>query len=179
MGTLVEVDSDELSNFKAAYDLQNTLFNGKSKRSYEKVLKEQFGDKIQTTDDLAATYTAPIRKELDELKAKERKREEDVQDAELKAAFDRLKSERQFTDEGIQAIQRIMIEKKIPDVEAAADHWERKNPPKVAESNGFRDTGWNFDEKDSEADQWFANPDRMFNKVAAETIQQVRTSARK
>jgi membrane-associated HD superfamily phosphohydrolase len=180
--SLVQVDESELATLKAAYDLQNKLYTGKNKRGYEKLLKEEFGERVQTTDDIADQYTAPLKKELDELREWKKSLEEKEQDNHLKQTFESLKNTRGYTDEGIGQIQKIMLEKKIADAEAAADHWEKKNPAKPAESNGFGESGWNFtdeiSQENSDAANWFANPDRMFDKVARETIDSIKQSKR-
>jgi hypothetical protein len=49
-----------------------------------------------------------------------------------------------YTEEGIEKIKALMVERTIPDVDAATALFEKMNPPKPEAPSGYKATGWNF-----------------------------------
>jgi uncharacterized protein YihD (DUF1040 family) len=174
MDDTVEVSAAHLQQLQQAYALQEKLFNNKeSKKFWEKSIKShpEFKDRYQTVEDIAEPVLSPMRDELKELKEKLKAREEKESDDHYNQIFKKLSKERGYTDEGIEQIKRVMVDKNIADAEAAADHWERKNPAKPAESSGYGTQSWNFTDgadKDGDAKGWFNNAEAMIDRIATE-----------
>lgn len=179
---MVEIEKDVFDQLQMAYNLQKSLHDSdESRADYEAALKKKFPDKYKTSSDRAKPILAPLEEEIKELRAWKKSVEEREQDSELDSTFKRLKSENGYTDEGISEIQKIMRERKVADPEVAAAYFEKRNPPKAIESTGYGERGWNFgdgaDEKGSEAEKWFEDPNRMFDKIAAEEFGKKRNAA--
>ena len=73
-------------------------------------------------------------------------------DSKLEEGIKYLKNERDFTEEGIEKLKKLMVEKEIPDIVVAADHWERQNPPKPQEPSIMAPTDWGFGRKTEDSD---------------------------
>lgn len=170
---MVEVDSDMLQQLQMAYNLQKSLHDDDASRAdYEAALKKKFGDKVKTSAEKAAPYLSPLEKKIEALEAKLKAKEDGEFDDNINQTFKRLKNDNGFTDEGIEEIKKIMVERKVADPEVAAAYFEKRNPPKVIESSGYGESGWNFtdgaDDKGTESEGWFKDPSRMFDKIAGE-----------
>lgn len=173
MGKTVEVDSDVLDQLQMAYNLQKALHDDDASRGdYENALKKKYPDKFKTSAEKAEPLLSPLQKKIEQLEARLKSRDEKDQDDNIEQTFKRLKTENGFTDEGIEEIKKIMVERKVADPEVAAAYFEKRNPPKAIESSGFAERGWNFgdgaDTKGSDAEKWFEDPSRMFDRIAAE-----------
>lgn len=173
MGKAVEIDSDVLEQLQMAYNLQKQLFDSdESRAEYESALKKKFPDKYKTSAEKAEPYLSPLQKKIEALEAKLKARDEKEQDESIDQTFSRLKKDNGYTDEGIAEIKKIMLDRKVADPEVAAAYFEKRNPPKAIESSGFSERGWNFDDdakqEGSDAQSWFKDPNRMFDKIAAE-----------
>lgn len=173
MGEQVTVDKNFLDQLQMAYNLQKSLHDSdESRDDYEAALKKKFPDKYKTSQEKAEPFLSPLKKDMEEFKAWKKSLEEKEQDNNFAESFKRLKKEGGYTEEGIEEIKKIMVDRKVADPEVAAAYFEKRNPPKAIESSGYADRGWNFgdgaDQKDSEAENWFKDPNRMFDKIAAE-----------
>lgn len=150
--SFVELSEDEVRLLRGSKTLMDNLLKSpKTRRQAEKLVKELYPD-TQTTDDLAAPYVERldgIEKKLDQFF---KKQEVDQVEGKLSKDFDYLRGERSYTDEGIEKIKELMVKKSIPDAIAAADHWERLNPPKAQEPSAFQPTGWGIGAKTDDAD---------------------------
>lgn len=90
-----------------------------------------------------------------------------------------------WTDEGIGAVEKIMEERGILDIEVAAAFYEKQNPPQVpATPRGMG--GWNFIEQvnDSEADlkkllDTRGNNEVLADKMAREALNEFRGATRR
>ena len=90
-----------------------------------------------------------------------------------------------WTDEGIGAVEKIMEERGILDIEVAAAFYEKQNPPQVpATPRGMG--GWNFVEQvnDSEADlkkllDTRGNNEVLADKMAREALNEFRGATRR
>ena len=142
-----ELSDEELRVLQGSKKLLDKMLGSpKTKRATEKIIKEHFPETV-TTDDIAEPYVAEIkelRKELHEfrdgLKGKEL-------DSKLEKGVEYLKTERDFTDEGIEKLKKLMIEREIPSILDAAAVWEKRNPPKPQEPSIMAPTDWGFGRK--------------------------------
>ena len=148
----IEISEEEARLLRGSKVLMDQLLKSpKTRRQAEKLVKELYPD-TQTTDDIAAPYIeqmSGIEKKLD---AFLKKQEVDEVEGKLNKDFDYLRNERSYTPDGIEKIKELMVKKSIPDAIAAADHWERLNPPKPADPAGFQPTTWGFGHKTEDAD---------------------------
>ena len=147
--------------------LDKMLGSPKTKRQTEKLIKEHFPE-TQISDDIiepVSNEVKELRKELKEfrdgLKGKEL-------DSKLEQGISYLKNERDFTEEGIEKLKKLMVEKEIPDIVVAADHWERQNPPKPQEPSIIAPTDWGFGRKSDDKDwnELFQDEDAWAEKEA-------------
>jgi hypothetical protein len=66
-------------------------------------------------------------------------------DSQLDNEFKELRDHRFYQDEGIAAVKKFMVDRRIPSPIDAADAWERQNPPKPIEKpTGYSSDSWNF-----------------------------------
>ena len=168
MADMVEIPEDELRMLRGAKALQDSLLKDKrTRRKQEALVKELYPD-TTTTDDLAAPYI----EKLDALDKKLDKffkdKEIDVIESKLAKDFDYLRNERSYTGEGIEKIKELMVKKSIPDAIAAADHWERQNPPEPQAPAGFQPSSWGFGQPGDAADLklLFSDEDAWAEKTA-------------
>lgn len=120
----------------------------------------------------------PVLKEVDglkeELKALQKKLDEEKLDGKLQNTVTKLKAERGFTDEGMQAIIKLAAEKSIPDLEVAADHYERNLPkPEPVVDTGYRPTHM-FSQTDDTTKNWLENRDEMREGAIMDTLKDIR-----
>ena len=152
MADMVEIPEDELRMLRGAKALQDSLLKDKRTRRRQEALVKELYPETTTTDDLAAPYI----EKLDALDKKLDKffKDKEVGEIESKLSkdFDYLRSERSYTDDGLEKIKELMVKKSIPDAIAAADHWERLNPPPAPEPAGFTPSTWGIGHKTEDAD---------------------------
>lgn len=148
----VEITEQEAKILGGAKALQDRLLGSpKTKRAYEALVKELYPDTV-TTDDIAEPYV----KEIKELRKEFTEYVKNSKGKELDSRLDRdiamLKTDRDFTDEGIEKLKKLMVDKEIPDIVVAADHWERQNPPKAQEPSLISPTDWGFGRQTEDPD---------------------------
>ena len=147
-----EISDAELRVFQNAKTVLEKLTNSpKTKRDAEKLIKEHYPE-VVTTDDVVE----PV---LSEVKALGKRFDDYINgekgnklDSKLAKDIDYLKSERSFTDDGIETLKKLMVSKEIPDIVVAADHWAALNPPKPQEPSILAPTDWGFGRKTEDAD---------------------------
>ena len=103
--------------------------------------------KTELTDQIAA-----LKKERDD-----EKREQtlaSIADKQAKA-FARLKNEHRYTDEGVEAVRKLMETKGLLDVDDAVAIFERANPPAVPATpgGGMTGTSWGFADVNDKSDE--------------------------
>ena len=149
MVEITDAEAKILGGSKALLD--KLLANPKTKRAAEKLIKEVHPEAV-ITDDIVEPYMA----EFNELKKDFKEFVKDFKGAKLDSKLETdiayLRKERDFTDDGIEKLKKLMVEKEIPDIVVAADHWERQNPPKVQEPSILSPTDWGFGRKTDDAD---------------------------
>ena len=152
MADMVEISEDELRILRGAKTLQDNLLKSpKTRRKQEALVKELYPD-TQTTDDLAAPYIERLDGIEKMLSKMVKDKEVDIIESKLTKDFDYLRNERSYTDDGLEKIKELMVKKSIPDAIAAADHWERLNPPPAPEPAGFTPSTWGIGHKTEDAD---------------------------
>lgn len=173
---MAEIDDAELAILRGAHRLLDQLHTSpKTRRQFQKAVKELHPSTITDEDRVSE---APEVKRLDSLEKTVtdfidgwKTRE---QDNEFNAAFGRLRDQG-YTDEGIDKIKKLMVDRKIPDPEAGAALFDKINPAKPMEHSGFQPTSWNFggmgaDEPDTKL--LFENEDLWAEREAMKVIRE-------
>lgn len=148
----VEMTNEEATSLRAARTLMDQMLKSpKTRREAEKLVKILHPD-TTTTEDLAAPYLAEVREIAKEFRDFRKGVADEKLDSKLNQQLNELRTTRSYTEDGIEKIKKVMVEKSIPDAIAAADHWERQNPPTVNVESNFAPTDWGFGRKSDDAD---------------------------
>jgi len=147
-----ELSDEELRVLQGSKKLLDKMLGSpKTKRATEKLIKEHFPE-TQITDDIVE----PVEKELQELRKDFKEFRDSLKgkelDSKLEKGVEYLKTERDFTDEGIEKLKKLMIEREIPSILDAAAVWEKRNPPKPQEPSIMAPTDWGFGRKTDDPD---------------------------
>ncbi len=151
---MAEIDDAALERLTKSQALLDELLRSpKTKRKTERAIKELHPETV-ISDDYDSDRDAKIdalAKKFDTFLDVQSTRE---QDTELNRAFDQLRgADWGYSDDGIDKIKKIMVERKIPDPLAAAAYYEKMNPPpKPQQPSGFGGTSWGFGAKSDDAD---------------------------
>ena len=140
---MAEVNDQELAQLRGAKALLEKITTGKTRREAEQLIKKVVPE-VNTTDDVLEPYVSQITaldKKIDDF-INHSKGER--LDAKLARGINKLRSDRDYTDEGIEKLKKMMVDKQIPDIEVAADHYERLNPPVQQEPSLISPTSWGF-----------------------------------
>lgn len=139
-----EISAEEWNVANGARALLDKLLKSpKTQLAAQKLIKEAVPEaKIETVED------NPIYTELQETKNTLRDLQRSLADrdidSKLEREFDRLRSQG-FTDDGIEAVKKLMVERKIPHASDAAAVYEKMNPPKPTDRpSGYGGTDWGF-----------------------------------
>jgi hypothetical protein len=95
-------------------------------------------DKIEKT---TSDAIGALSKKFDDYLDKQRERDED---ADLHGKLGRVRSDFSLTDEGMEKLKKLMVDRNIADPEAAAALMTRQTPPAPAAPSGFRPDRWNL-----------------------------------
>jgi hypothetical protein len=158
----VEIDESELANFKRIRDTIakiNSDPDGKKllQRAHKKVDPTALTPDLDADEKEAAAKTE-WQKKFEELQASihadKEKRDNDANLAALNTKFEagrKALREQRYTKEGIEAVEKFMEERGIPDHLVAAAYLEKQNPPQeVMSPRAFG--GFNFIEPPKEDD---------------------------
>lgn len=165
---MAELSDEELRVLQGSKKLLDQMLTPKHRRKTQAIIKELYPDQVVTEDDIAAPYVERLDK-LDEKLSKFIDGEKGKKlDDRLERDIAYLRKERDFTDEGIEKLKKLMVEKEIPDIVVAADHWERQNPPKSQEPSILAPTDWGFGRKSEDKDwnELFQDEDAWAEKEA-------------
>lgn len=149
---MAEISDEELTELRGAQKLMSQLLKSpKTRNMTEKAVKELYPETV-TTDDVVAPYVAQIDALGKKFDAFVKSQEDNKLDSKLDTQLNYLKSEREFTDDGIEKIKKFMVERSIPDAIDAADLWEKRHPPMQQEPSILAPTDWGFGRKTDDAD---------------------------
>jgi hypothetical protein len=149
---MAEISDQELQVLRGSRALLDKLLSGKTRRQAESLIKEHYPQEVTTTDDLLKPYADEVKdlkKIFSEYVDGEKGRKLDDQ---LSKDIYSLKTERSFTDEGIDTLKKYMVERQLPSIMDAADLWEHRNPPKQQEPSLISPTDWGFGRKSEDKD---------------------------
>lgn len=157
----IEVDEAEYNNMVALRTVaQKIVANPKARKMLESAQKEVDPNAATPTLDAEAQHLAPIREvenklleKLNAIEARDAEREKNIKlDALASKQTEGLARLRRagYTDEGVAAIQKVMEDKGLFDVEDAVAIFERNNPPQTPVTPGGIGS-WGFTDLTAEA----------------------------
>jgi len=157
MAKTVEVDEAEYNQMVALRGVASRMVaKPESRRLLEQAQKLVDPNAATPLLDAEAAQLAPVtaleKKFNDEVAALKKEREDEKREQTLaaiagkqEAAFARLKSQGHYTDEGVEAVRKLMETKGLIDVDDAVAIFERANPPQTpATPSGITGDKWNF-----------------------------------
>ena len=181
------IDDAYLAKLQAAEKLLEQLNSDPKSRKHLTAGIKQHYPQTRTEDDIAEEFAAPIREEvkasLSEVKGMLQKlQERDERDAErrtladLDTAFGRLRNTYGYNEDGIDKIKSLMVDRSIPDPEAAAALYERLNPAPVDTRSSWEPDGWNLrdDAVETDVQGLFTDPDRWADKEVGKILLDIR-----
>jgi hypothetical protein len=160
----VEIDEVELLRLKRQDQTVQTLMaNPKAKKKIFEAYKEHDPNARIPELDAEEAAKAPVLELQKQVSELQQKLDEEKAERDKKAKLDALTGnvetgkrklrEAGWTDEGISAVEKLMEEKGILDVEIAAAFYEKQHPPQVpATPSGVG--GWNFAEAPDDSDAY-------------------------
>lgn len=166
MAKMVEVDEGEYNQMLALRGVASKIVsNPAARRRLEEAHKMVDPNAATPLLDQEAAQLAPV-KELektvnDRIAKFEKERDDEKREATLTAIAERqtagLKRLRSagYTDEGVAAVQKLMEDKGLLDVDDAVAIFERHNPPQVpaTPSGGMTGSAWGFADVNAESDK--------------------------
>lgn len=184
---MAEVSEEQLAIYRRAVGLIEQLeSNPTAKVHLERAVKVVVPT-VQTEEDLAQRITQPVAERVDQLSEQLKQLQETL------TAKDAAASERQvqehldttfgqlrangYTDDGIERIKKIMVERNVADVDAAVALFDRLNPPPPPEQPGFTPPTWSLDSTaapGTDMKELFADESSWADKMAAQTLNEIR-----
>ena len=146
-----ELSDQELATLRQGYQLLDQLLrNPKTSAATQRQIKA-LHPSVQTADDYTAPYLNALQGISQKVDKLEQRYDADRIDGSLSRSFESLRSHG-YTDEGIEKIKRIMVEKRIADPMDAAAVWDKQNPPPDPSVSSLSPSSWGFgaetDDKD-------------------------------
>ena len=184
----IEIDEAEYATLSAAKKLLEQMNGDPTGRKHLTAGIKVLYPNTRTEEDIAAEVAAPY---IGEVKATASRMEEmlaklEARDAaaierqtisEMDASFTRLKSDFGYNDEGIEKVKRLMVDRNIPDPEAAAALFERQNPKPSEAKSSWEPALWDFKENAVDVDVagLFANPDKWEDQMIGRVLLEERS----
>jgi hypothetical protein len=181
-----QISEEDFATLVRARDfLQEAATKPETRRAFEKMAKALRPD-IQTTEDLAAEAAAPYLDEMkasqkrmddwiEEQRAKEKAAEDAAADRKLNDAFGRLQADG-YTAEGLEKIKKMMMDRNIPDPEAAAALFDKMNPKPMEGVSSWEPDHWDFEANavDRDVKGLFSNPDKWADREVYSVLAEMR-----
>ena len=173
----VEIPVAQLRTLQAAYELANQLHtNPKSRRTFERLVKDTINPNAITSDDAAAPFIEPLQNEVKELKGKLKEITDSQIDREFNETFSKVSKKFSLTEDGEKALKEFMVKKQIADPEDAVLAWKGRQPVEPARPTGMSPTGWDFGELETkdETNEMLNDTDGWADRRAAKIWNEVR-----
>src|SRR5215472_3296905 len=153
---MTEVNDEYLKILSGSKALLDKLLHSlNDRRAAEKLIKEHYPETV-ISDDVSEPYVKEMNDKVDTLSKEFKDFVKDFKgskrDDKLSRDIEILKSERDWTDEGIEKLKKLMIEKEIPDIIVAADHYDRQHPATSQRPSLMAPTEWGFGRKTEDPD---------------------------
>jgi antitoxin component HigA of HigAB toxin-antitoxin module len=163
----IEIDEAEYNRLSALHGIASKIVaNPAARRRLEeaqKLVDPNAPTPMLDADRLQAEPVNALKTELStEIAALRKEREDEKREnalariaSEQERGFRRLKTEHRYTDEGVEAIRKLMETKGLIDVDDAVAIFERANPPQMpaSPSGGLTGPSWGFTDTTAESDQ--------------------------
>src|SRR6266851_4064959 len=167
MPKTVEIDEGEYNQMIALRNVASKIVaDPKARRKLEeaqKLIDPNAATPMLDQDRLANEPLNVMKGELSaEIAALKKEREDEKREQTLASiadkqtkAFARLKNENRYTEEGIEAVRKVMEAKGLLDVDDAVAIFERANPPAVPATpgGGMTGTSWGFADVNDKSDE--------------------------
>lgn len=172
-----ELTDAQYQELMGAHRLMSALVNGETRKETLQLFKK-LNPKAPIPELDAAQpvleEVSSLRKQIETL---QNKLDNEKVESKLQAKFDRLSRERGLTDDGLEKIKTLMVEKAIADPDAAADHWEKLNPkPEPIQPSGWQSSQF-ISEGDKDFEPWLKNEDRASDSEIAQVLTEIRANA--
>ena len=199
MAKTVEIEEGEYNQMVALRGIASKMVQKpESRRLLEQAQKLVDPNAATPLLDQEAAQLAPV-KEMEsklaaEIAALKKEREDEKREATLDKlasdqarGFAKLKSEHHYTDEGVDAVRKLMETKGLLDVDDAVAIFERTNPPPTpATPSGITGASWGFTDMPGEADKSISDliaskgqNDQIADRMAAQALSDFRGQARR
>lgn len=185
----VTVDPRLLDTLTRSHQVLMSLNGNPQARAHlEDSLKVVFPE-VKTERELAKDLVAPqleafkeeLKPVIEKIESIAADRDASVQaqtEQQLEAAFANMRKTRGFTDDGIAAVKKLMVDNNIADPEAAAARFLELNPPQTQEAPSWQPQHWSMEQTtggDAESlKQLFADEDRWADNMAGVALQEHR-----
>ena len=167
MAKTVEIDEAEYNRLAALHGIASKIVaNPAARKRLEEAHKLVDPNATTPMLDQERLQAEPIqaieKKFNDELAAIKKEREDEKREAVLarlaadqEKGFRRLRTEYRYTDEGVEAIRKLMETKGLVDVDDAVAIFERQNPPATpaSPSGGLTGASWGFTDVNADSDK--------------------------
>jgi antitoxin component HigA of HigAB toxin-antitoxin module len=163
----IEIDEAEYNRLAALHGIASKIVaNPAARRRLEeaqRLVDPNAPTPMLDADRLQAEPVNALKAEFSEQLAAMKKERDDERNeariariaADQERGFRRLKTEHRYTDEGVEAIRKLMETKGLVDVDDAVAIFERANPPQMptSPSGGLTGPSWGFTDTSAESDQ--------------------------
>jgi D-alanyl-D-alanine carboxypeptidase len=188
MSEAVTITADQKAVYDRAMQLLSDMnSNPVSRKTLEQAVKVVRPD-VETEEEKVTAQIEPHLKPVSEKMDAVLKRfeEEDARraadldrqvEADLNAGFDRLR-QRNYTEDGIEKIKQIMVDRKVADPDVAAAYFEKMNPPAQTEGAGWTPQNWDLaagaSDAGTEMNALFSDEDGWADRQASKVLNEIR-----
>lgn len=182
-----EISEAKLAELEGALRLLHQLNAKPEARQYLEKSIKIVNPEVETGDDVAARIAAPyvaqiealktdFTKFADETKAEKAAAAERQAQADTDSAFSRLRTAG-YTEDGVEKIKGLMVDRKIADPEAAAALFDKLNPPAQIDQPGWAPSSWGVEstaDKGIDVAALFKDEDRWADQEAGRVLASIR-----
>lgn len=156
--------------------INQLLADPKTRNRTLKLIKDKYPDAQIPEIDAAAPIDAKIGEMEGTITALKKQIADDQIDRDLTRKFETIQRDRGYTDEGVVKLKQLMVEKKIPDLDAAADHFDKiTHVPDPIQPSGYMGSNYFTPESDDTLSKWLANPDAMTDAEISSVLTEARS----
>jgi hypothetical protein len=184
----VVVDEATLNSLVAAKELLERInASPKTRPLLTRAIKEHYPN-TRTDEDVAEEVARPyiekveatasrLQQKLDALDAREARAAERETIDQMEASFARLRKSYGYNDEGIEKIKALMVDRNIPDPDAAAALFERQNPPAAETRSSWEPDSYDIRNNavDVDVQGLFADPEKWADREVGRVLLDIRS----
>lgn len=136
-----EISDEELTLLRSARGLLDQLMTSpKTKKNIQSLVKTLHPN-VVTDEDQASEILAPVQEKLAALEKWKQDREDKDIEGQFESKFAALRKDG-WTEDGIEKLKKLMVDRQNPDVESAVALFERQNPAPKETPDALRSRGW-------------------------------------